>query len=64
MSLPMGRGSMRIRSCGLVKKRGDTRRAVKESCTEEKAMGVRFIGILLSCDSTAEQHNRDEFRQI
>ena len=55
---------MRLRSCGLVKKRGDARRAIRESCTDEKAMGARFIGILLSCDSTTEQRNHGESSQV
>jgi hypothetical protein len=51
---------MRIRSCGLVRKREDTRMAVKERYPEEREIGARFISIFSSRYSKQEQHNLGE----
>jgi hypothetical protein len=57
MSLPMGRGSMQVRSCGLVRKRDGTGRAVNGRHTEEREISASFISVLLSRYSRREQHS-------
>jgi hypothetical protein len=60
MSLPIGRGSMRVRSCGLVRKRDGTVMAVKERDPEEREIGARFIGGLPNHDSRRAQLSHGE----
>jgi hypothetical protein len=54
MSLPMGRGSRQVRSCGLVRKRDAGGTAAKVS-TAEREISARLIDVLLIRDSRREQ---------
>lgn len=51
---------MRVRSCGLVRKRDGIGRAVKGRYTEEKEIGAGFISVLPSRNSIKEQHSHGE----
>jgi hypothetical protein len=64
MSLPMGRGSRQVRSCGLVRKRDGAGRAVKESGAMETGIRGSFIDVLLRRYSRRESRSHGEFAQI
>lgn len=53
MSLPTGRGSRQVRSCGLVRKRHARGRAAQVRSLERE-IRARFSAVLLSRDSTRE----------
>jgi hypothetical protein len=55
MSLPMGRGSMQVRSGRLVRKRRGPGRAVTARAAERE-IRARVSDILLYCDSRREAH--------
>jgi hypothetical protein len=57
MSLPMGRGSMLVRSCGLVSKQDGIERTDKERYLVERKINACIISVLLSCNSRKEQLN-------
>jgi hypothetical protein len=58
MSLPTGRGTRQVRSCGLVRKRDGSSRAAEMSGAG-RGISVRFIDALLSRDSSSERLTYD-----
>jgi hypothetical protein len=56
MSLPIGRGSMQVRSCGLVAKRDGIGRVGQGRDPKEREIKARVIIILLRRNSTKEPH--------
>jgi hypothetical protein len=55
MSLPIGRGSKQVKSCGLLRKRDGAGRAVKVRAAE-KEINARFSDVLFNRDSRTEPH--------
>jgi hypothetical protein len=60
MSLPTGRGSRQVRSCGLLSKRHGVGKAVKVKYAERE-ISASFIDVLLHRDSRRESHRNDKF---
>jgi hypothetical protein len=63
MSLPMGRGSRQVRSCGLVRKRDARGRAAKVRYLERE-IRARFSAVLLSRDSKGNRNGAGQVWQV